>query len=72
MNVTADEIGRMLASLGEPGRFATSFAVAVDDLLLSVDGVGTLRLPVTPAAARKLASAAQPAHHGYKDETRLD
>jgi hypothetical protein len=37
-----------------------------------IKGVGSVRLPVSAAAARKLCAAARPARHGFKDQTRLD
>jgi hypothetical protein len=37
---------------------------ALDDLSLSVEGIGPVRFPVTPAKARKLIELGQPARFG--------
>jgi len=72
MKTPLDNIAFLLASVGAPGSFATRFTMPADDLSIHVDGVGPVRLPVTPAMARKLCAVAQPARHGFKDQTRLD
>jgi len=65
-------LSELLARIGAPGAFATRRTVAPGDLNLEVEGVGHVRLPVTPSAARKLCEAARPARHGNKDKTLLD
>ena len=71
MKSTAHPIARRLASLGTSSSFATRFTVTADPLL-SVEGVGEIRLPVTLHTAHRLCAVAQPAQHGYKDLTLLD
>ncbi len=72
MSTTLDEIAKLLGRIDTGGRFATHTARSPKDLSLTVEGVGQVPLPVSPATARKLSAVAQPARHGYKDETRLD
>ena len=64
--------GRYQPPAGASGSFATHLTAAADDLHLEVHGLGRLWLPVTVATARRLCKIAQPARHGFKDETRLD
>ena len=72
MQIPLDTITLLLADLGTQGSFATRFAIPPDDLRLQVEGVGEVGFPITPAMARKLCAVAQPARHGWKDQTRLD
>jgi 2OG-Fe(II) oxygenase superfamily len=72
MHFDLEEICRQLAGIGAPGSFATQSTLPADALHLEVKGVGSIRLPVSAAAARKLCAVARPAHHGFKDQTRLD
>ena len=67
-----EEIGRLLARIGSSGSFATCRTAAAGDLNLEVRGVGRIRLPITPATARRLCAIARPARYGFKDHTRLD
>ena len=71
MNPSAQALARRLAAFGGSGTFATRFAVDADPQL-HIEGIGQVRLPVTIRAAHQLCAAAQPALHGYKDQTRLD
>ncbi|MCD9007162.1 2OG-Fe(II) oxygenase [Luteimonas sp. XNQY3] len=71
MTTPAQAIAQRLAALGGSGNFATRFAIEADPQL-HVEGVGAVPLPVTMHTAHRLCAAAQPAHHGYKDQTRLD
>lgn len=71
MSTPADYVSQELAALAATDSFATRFTVEAD-LQLRVEGVGDVPLPVTVQAAHKLCGAAQPALHGYKDQTRLD
>lgn len=70
MNRSAQSIARQLAVVGDSGAFATHFSIAADPKL-QVDGVD-VALPVTHQTAHRLCAVAQPAMHGYKDQTRLD
>lgn len=72
LSTTLDEIARLLGRIDTGGRFATRATRSAKDLHLEVEGIGRVSLPVTPATARKLCRVAQPARHGYKEETRLD
>lgn len=71
MTTPAQTIAQRLAALGTSSNFATRFAVEADPQL-HVEGVGDVPLPVTIHTAHRLCAAAQPAAHGYKDQTRLD
>lgn len=71
MHAPAEALSRLLAKLGSGGDFATRFTVEADPQL-HVEGVGEVALPVTIQGAHRLCAVARPAHHGYKDETRLD
>ena len=72
MTTTLDEIAKALGRIGTGGMFATRATRSPKDLHLEVEGVGRVTLPISPATARKLCGVAQPARHGYKEETRLD
>lgn len=69
---TTQEIAKELGRIDTGGTFATRHTCGLKGLHLTVEGVGPVRLPVTPATARKLCAVAQQARHGYKTETRLD
>ncbi|MFA7666233.1 MAG: 2OG-Fe(II) oxygenase [Burkholderiaceae bacterium] len=71
MNTAAQALAGLLAALDTSGAFATRFAVQADPRL-HIEGVGSIPLPVTSQTAQRLCTVAQPAHHGYKDQTRLD
>ncbi|MCB5364776.1 2OG-Fe(II) oxygenase [Pusillimonas sp. CC-YST705] len=71
MTTPTESIAQQLATLGTSSTFATRFAIAADPHL-HVDNVGDIPLPITLQTAHRLCAAAQPAHHGYKDQTRLD
>ena len=71
MNAAAKTLSRRLAALAASGAFATRFAVEADPQL-HIEAVGEVPLPVTIHTAHQLCAAAQPAMHGYKDQTRLD
>jgi hypothetical protein len=64
-------LSQLLASLGASAAFATHFSIEANPQL-HVEGVGDVQLPVSIHTAHRLCAVAQPAHHGYKDETRLD
>lgn len=70
-NSPAQAIARRLSAFGTSSAFATRFTVEADPQL-HVEGIGKISLPVTLHTAHRLCAAAQPAHHGYKDQTRLD
>jgi len=71
MNASSENLSRQLAALGSSGAFATRFTITADPQL-HVDAVGEVSLPVTLHTAHQLCAAAQPARHGYKDQTLLD
>ena len=71
MNTASQSIARLLAELGSSGSFATRFSIETDPGL-QVEGIGTVPLPVTIRMAHRLCAMAQPALHGYKDQTRFD
>ncbi|MFD2407020.1 2OG-Fe(II) oxygenase [Azorhizophilus paspali] len=71
MRAPTQSVSQQLAAIGTSGAFATRFAIEADPQL-HVEGVGSVPLPVTIHTAHRLCAAAQPAHHGYKDQTRLD
>ena len=72
MHAALEEIARLLERIGGRGSYATRRSSPPDDLGLEVRGIGRIRFPITPAAARKLCELARPARYGYKNETRLD
>lgn len=51
--------------------FATKFSIRCDPQI-EVLGIGHISFPVLPKTAHHLCALAQPACHGYKDQTRLD
>ncbi|HMR47701.1 MAG TPA: hypothetical protein PKE40_00450 [Arachnia sp.] len=51
---------------------SASMRLPAELLELSVDGLGRIALPVSPAQAKKLLAAARPAHFGKGEETLLD
>lgn len=65
-------IADMLSRIGAPGTFATRLAVPARDLVMTVEGVGAVPMPVTPEAARALASVARPSPFGLRDRTLYD
>ena len=71
MNPSAQIISHRLASFGKSSAFATSFTLDADPQLY-VNGFGRVPLPVTVQTAHRLCAVAKPAHHGYKNQTRLD
>ncbi|MFA7668943.1 MAG: 2OG-Fe(II) oxygenase [Burkholderiaceae bacterium] len=64
-------IARLLSEIGDDTSFATHFSIRADPGL-RVAGIGAVPLPVTVQMAHRLCAVAQPALHGYKDQTRLD
>jgi predicted 2-oxoglutarate/Fe(II)-dependent dioxygenase YbiX len=52
--------------------FSVELAATADDLNLEVEGFGHVRLPVTPAKARKLLGLGQPARFGRGEQTLTD
>ncbi|MGV9415206.1 2OG-Fe(II) oxygenase [Nocardia sp. NPDC003693] len=65
-------IGAVLDSTRAPGSYATRRTAPATDLVIEVEGVGTLRWPVPPEQARLLCEVARPAHYGLRDRTLLD
>lgn len=72
MNSVLGKVSQVLATIGASGSFATRRTTGAEDLKLEIQGVGRIRFPVTQATARALCEVAQPARHGFKDQTRLD
>jgi hypothetical protein len=68
MTNPAQAIAQRLAALGISSNFVTRFAIEADPQL-HVRGVGDVPLPVTIHTAHRLCAVAQPAAHGYKDQT---
>ncbi len=52
--------------------FSVELTARTDDLSLKVEGFGPVKMPVTPAKARKLLSLGQPARFGRGEETLTD
>src|SRR5438874_13562810 len=52
--------------------FSVELTARTEDLSLEVEGFGPVKLPVTPAKARKLAGLGQPARFGRGEETLTD
>lgn len=68
----SNSLSDVLAAIKIPGSFVVRREVSASNLVLEVGGVGPISLPVSQAKARALCSAARPARHGFKDQTRLD
>lgn len=71
MSSATHPVSRLLAEIGDDSAFATRFSLKADPEL-RVAGIGTVPLPVTTQMAHRLCAVAQPAFHGYKDQTRFD
>ena len=67
-----ENITRILQSIDGSGAFASRETTTPEDLRLEVKDVGAIRLPVTPAQARKLCRIARPARFGSRDRTLMD
>ena len=52
--------------------FSAELTARTGDLSLEIEGFGPVKLPVTPARARKLLSLGQPARFGRGEETLTD
>jgi predicted 2-oxoglutarate/Fe(II)-dependent dioxygenase YbiX len=66
-----DRLARMLRG-GAQAAFSVELTAQTGDLSLEVEGFGPVRLPVTPARARKLLGLGQPARFGRGEETLTD
>src|SRR5262249_36909607 len=66
-----DRLARMLRGDAQTA-FSVELVTRADDLSLEVEGFGHVRLPVTPAKARKLLGLGQPARFGRGEETLTD
>lgn len=71
MNPSASSISSLLRPLASESGFATRFSLDADPQL-SIEGVGSIALPVSAHTAHRICAIAQPAMHGFKSETRLD
>jgi hypothetical protein len=67
-----DELRIALTKIENPGSFAVRREAPSSALRIEVKGVGPITFPVSPTRARMLCSVALLAHHGFKDQTRLD
>lgn len=65
-------IGELMGSVPPAGSFAARRTGSAENLVIEVDGVGPIRLPVTPAQARRLCEVARPARYGLREQTLLD
>ncbi|MFQ6394433.1 2OG-Fe(II) oxygenase [Nocardia sp. KC 131] len=65
-------IGELMGSVPSAGSFAARRTGSAENLVIEVDGVGPIRLPVTPAQARRLCELALPARYGLREQTLLD
>ncbi|MEU7632908.1 2OG-Fe(II) oxygenase [Nocardia sp. NPDC049220] len=65
-------IGELMGSVPPAGSFAARRTGSAENLVIDVDGVGPIRLPVTPAQARRLCEVAGPARYGLREQTLLD
>jgi len=66
-----DRLARTLRGDAETA-FSAELALRAENLGLVVEGFGPVRFPVTPEAARKLASLGQPARFGRGEQTVTD
>jgi predicted 2-oxoglutarate/Fe(II)-dependent dioxygenase YbiX len=67
-----DRLAKTLRGDDAETAFSVQFTSRTDDLSLAVEGLGSVRFPVTPAKARKLASLGQPARFGRGEQTLTD
>ena len=65
-------IADLLSKLEVPGTFATRMGAPSDDLELDVEGVGRLRLPITPQMAHRLRAVARLSPYGLREQTLYD
>ncbi|MCG6941648.1 MAG: 2OG-Fe(II) oxygenase [Thiohalocapsa sp.] len=65
-------VAEVLSRVNRPGSFCASGTVDIHLPGLSVDGVGTLALPLLPAQAEQLIAVAEQAPYGRGPETILD
>lgn len=65
-------IGELMGSVPSAGSFAVRRTGSAENLVIEVDGVGPIRLPVTPTQARRLCEVARPARYGLREQTLLD
>lgn len=63
-----DRLARTLLG-GAEASFSVEMAAEPGDLALKVEGFGPVRMPVTPARARKLLALGQPASFGRGEQT---
>ena len=71
MATARDRLARTLRGDAQTA-FSVELAAKADDLRLEVEGFGYVRLPVTPAKARKLLGLGQPARFGRGEQTLTD
>jgi len=71
VTVARDRLGRTLRDDAQTA-FSVELTATADDLRLEVEGFGAVKLPVTPAKARKMIGLGQPARFGRGEETLTD
>jgi 2-oxoglutarate-Fe(II)-dependent oxygenase superfamily protein len=67
-----ERIGEILGQTGSPGCFTARRTATAEDLHLTVQGLGRLRLPISQSQAVKLCRLARPARYGRGEKTLLD
>ena len=67
-----EKIALLLRGDETQGSFSAETSAPVTGVMLSVEGLGPVRLPVGAPQERKLVSAAQPAMFGLGEETLTD
>lgn len=72
MSAARERLARLLDGKDSAGSFSAQFLTPADSLRVEIEGVGQLKLPVTPAQARKLIQRAKPASFGRGEETLTD
>src|SRR5215208_209555 len=72
MSGNRERIGEILGKTGSPGCFTARRTATAEDLHLTVQGLGRLRLPISPPQAIKLCRLARPARYGQGEKTLLD
>jgi 2OG-Fe(II) oxygenase superfamily len=72
MSAARERLARLLDGKDSAGPFSAQFLAPANSLRVEIEGVGQLKLPVTPAQARKLIQRARPASFGRGEETLTD
>ncbi|MGD0560375.1 MAG: 2OG-Fe(II) oxygenase [Streptosporangiaceae bacterium] len=72
MSAARERLARLLDGKDSARPFSAQFLAPAGSLRVEIEGVGQLKLPVTPAQARKLIQRARPASFGRGEETLTD